>query len=99
MTVLPAVLLLAAGTMALRLAGPALIGDRAVPTWLRPAAVGAIAGMIVLGTLDGGGQLALDARVAGVGAALVALALRLPLAGVILAAVAVTALVRLAGWG
>lgn len=99
MTVLPAVLLLAAGTMALRLAGPALIGDREVPTWLRPAAVGAIAGMIVLGTLDGGGQLALDARVAGVGAALVALALRLPLAGVILPAVAVTALVRLAGWG
>lgn len=99
MTVLPAVLLLAAGTMALRLAGPALIGDREVPTWLRPAAVGAIAGMIVLGTVDGGGQLALDARVAGIGAAVLAVALRAPLAGVILAGVGVTALVRAAGWG
>lgn len=98
MTVLPAVLLLAAGTMALRLAGPALIGDRETPSWLRPAAVGAIAGMIVLGTLDGGGQLALDARLLGVGAALVALLLRLPLAGVIALAVVVTAAGRLAGW-
>ena len=97
--VVGAVLLLGAGTMALRLAGPTLVGDRTPPTWLRPAAVGAVAGMIVLGTVDGGGQVVADARVVGVAVAVTALVLRLPMAAVIGLAVLATAAVRAAGWG
>lgn len=97
--VLAAVLLLGAGTLALRLAGPALVGERTPPAWLGPAAVGAVAGMIVLGTVDGGGQLVADARVIGIAVAITAMALRLPMAAVIGLAVLATALVRAAGWG
>jgi hypothetical protein len=92
-----AIIVLAAGTLALRLAGPILIRDREPPTWLRPAAVAAIVGMITIGAVDGGGHLVADARLLGVAAAAIALAIRLPLAVVMVVAVLVTAGTRLLG--
>jgi hypothetical protein len=51
---------------------------------------------VALGTVGGGTGIVVDARLAGIAVALVALARRLPFAAVIGLGIAVTALVRLA---
>jgi branched-subunit amino acid transport protein len=89
---------LAAGTFALKAAGPLLLGRRGLPpavirlTDLLPAAL--LAALVVVGTFVADRALVVDARVAGLAAAAIALAARLPFVVVVVAAAAATALVR-----
>lgn len=95
-----AVLVVGVGTVALKAAGPVLLGGRALPPYLAgPLALLApalLAALVVTQTLSSGRHLVLDARAAGVGAAALAIVLRAPLIVVVLVAAVVTALVRLA---
>ena len=96
MTVWIAVAVVGAGTIALKGLGPALLGSRRLPVrvadltvLLAPTLLGALVVTQTLGSSDG---LDVDARLVGVGAAAVALALRAPLiVGVVLAAAATAA--------
>jgi branched-subunit amino acid transport protein len=91
---------LAAGTYGLKSAAPLLLGERALPGWvarladLLPAAL--LAALVAVSTFTQNGTLAVDARLAGMAAAAVALLLRAPFVVVVLAAIVVTALTRLA---
>ncbi|MGD9571457.1 MAG: AzlD domain-containing protein [Thermoleophilia bacterium] len=94
-----AVLLLAAGTYAMKAAGPVVLGGRALPplvvrvTDLLPAAL--LAALVAVQTLTSDGRWTIDARAAGVAAAIVVAALRGGFLLIVATAVAVTALVRL----
>ena len=90
---------LAATCLVLRAAGPFALAARGVPERVRrrldacvPALLGAL---VAVQALTSGQRLALDARVVGVAAALVAIALRAPLVVVLLVAAAATVCVRL----
>lgn len=92
--------ILAVGTILIKAAGPLMLGRRELPApvvgvvaLLVPAL---LAALIVEQTAGSHGTLTVDARVAGLVAAVVALALRLSLVWVLLAAAASTALVRFA---
>jgi uncharacterized membrane protein len=93
------VAVLFAGTVALKAAGPVTFGRRrlsgrmaAVIGLVAPAL---LAALVAYETLTAGGTgIAIDARVAGLVAAVVALALRLPMIVVVVAAAAATAAVR-----
>jgi branched-subunit amino acid transport protein len=93
-----AILALAAGTYAMKAAGPMLLGGRSLPARLAgvvallPAAV--FAALVVVDTFAQGRELVLDARAAGVGAAAVAAWRGAPFLAVVGVAVAVTAAVR-----
>jgi len=86
------------GTYALKAAGPLLLGGRALPARLDrvaqqlPAAL--LASLVVVSTVAGDRALELDARIAGVVAAAVALRLRAPFVVVVAVAVATTGVVR-----
>lgn len=89
------------GTMAIKAAGPVLLGGRALPprigavvALLAPAL---LAALVVSASVGSGSQLVADARLVGVGAAAVALALRAPILVVVLVAAVAAALARL--WG
>jgi branched-subunit amino acid transport protein len=93
------VLALAGGTALIKGIGPAVLPGRELPTRaasviaLLPAAV--LAALVVddtIGTASNG--LTLDARAAGFAAAIIAVALRLPMLVVIVAAAAATATMR-----
>ena len=92
---------LAAGTVAIKAAGPVLLGGRDLP----PGAAGVIAllvpallvALVVTETFAHGGRLAIDARAAGLAAAAMAMMARVPLVGVLMVAAAVTAAVRALG--
>jgi branched-subunit amino acid transport protein len=93
------VLLVGAATIALKATGPVLLGGRRLPepvtgvvTLLAPVL---LAALVVTQTVGGDRELVLDARLAGVGAAIVAIAVRLPLLAVVVAAAGATALARL----
>jgi branched-subunit amino acid transport protein len=94
------VLLLAAGAYVFKVLGLVVIGDRRLPAVLErclaliPAAL--IAALVVKDTFSVGQHLQLDARAAGVGAAVVAAWRKAPLIGVIVIGAAVTAAVRAA---
>ncbi len=103
MTVLVALLVLAAGTFVLKAVGPVLAGGRELPpvlarlTDLLPAAL--LAALVATQTLGGGPSgLVLDARLVGVAAAAVAVWLRAPFLVVVLVGAAVTALTRAIGF-
>jgi branched-subunit amino acid transport protein len=86
-------------TIAFKAAGPVLIGRRALPQRIQDlvellAPVMLIA-LVVTQTFGGDEELTIDARVAGVGAALVAIALRAHVIVAMAVAAAVTAGVRL----
>lgn len=92
---------LATGTYALKSAGPLLLGGwRALPTWLQrlaasvPAAL--LAALVSTSTVTRDSAWSLDARLAGIVAAAVALRYRAPFVVVVLVAAATTGLVRLA---
>jgi branched-subunit amino acid transport protein len=82
------------GTYALKAAGPLLLGGRRLPervdrtARLLPAAL--LASLVVVSTVAGDRALVLDARLAGVVAAGIALRLRAPFIVVVAVAVAVT---------
>jgi branched-subunit amino acid transport protein len=89
------VLLVGTATVALKAVGPVLIGGRRLParltgvvTLLAPAL---LAALVVTQVVGGDRRLVFDERLLGLGAASLALLLRVPLLGVILAAAAVTA--------
>jgi uncharacterized membrane protein len=89
---------LAVGTVALKGGGPALLGRRELPAaagrvvgLLAPAL---LAALVAVETVTRGHALVVDARLAGLGAAAVVLALRRPAIVAVIAAVAVTAAVR-----
>jgi branched-subunit amino acid transport protein len=92
------ILLLGAGTYALKGAGPLLLGGRRLPRPVEhlanrvPAAL--LAALVVVSTVGAGRSLMVDARLAGVVAAGAALRLRAPFVAVVAVAVAVTAGVR-----
>lgn len=92
------VLALAAGAYACKVVGLVLIGERTVPPVVQrclaliPAAL--ITALIVKDTVSVGQDLVVDARLAGVAAAVVATWRRAPLVVVIVIGAGVTALVR-----
>jgi branched-subunit amino acid transport protein len=91
--------LLAAGTIAIKAAGPIALGGRELPVRLAGVvallAPSLLAALVVVDTLGGEDRtLAVDARAAGLLAAAGAIAARLPLLVVVLVAAAVTAGLR-----
>ena len=94
------VLAVGAATVASKAAGPVLVGRRQLPPKLKScidllAPVMLIA-LVVTQTFGGDQEIELDARVVGVGAALIAIALRAPVIVAMAVAALVTALLRLA---
>jgi branched-subunit amino acid transport protein len=89
-----------AATIASKAAGPVLVGRRQLPARLQ-ACVDLLApvmlvALVVTQTFVGGEEIQVDARVLGVGAAFIAIALRAPVIVAMAVAALVTALVRLA---
>ncbi|MHA3702580.1 AzlD domain-containing protein [Jatrophihabitans sp. YIM 134969] len=98
-----AVLAASAAAYALKLLGhlvPARWLDHPVAvrvTTLLPVAL--LAALVVVQTVATGDHLTVDARVVGIGAAVVALVLRAPFIVVVVVAAVAAALTRVAGWG
>jgi branched-subunit amino acid transport protein len=89
---------LTVATMALKAAGPLIVGGRELPdaalaviALLAPALLTAL---VLTGTFTDGQELTLDPRAAGLGCAAVAVVLRAPLLVTVLVAAAGTAAVR-----
>lgn len=95
-----AVLVVGAATVALKATGPVLLGRRRLPSWLagpvEHLAPAVLAALVVTQTVGGHRELVFDARLAGLGAGAVAVAMRAPLLLVVVVAAATAALVRLA---
>lgn len=95
------VLAIGAGTMAIKAAGPVLLGGRPLPARLREIvpllAPALLAALVATATLGDGQRLVLDARIVGLGVAAIAIALRAPVLLVVLLAAAAAGLARLAG--
>lgn len=93
------VLAVAAGTMTIKAAGPVLLGSRALPAPVQSVvallAPALLAALVATSTLSSGQQLTMDARMAGVAVAAVALLLRAPVLLVVVLAAATAAIVRL----
>jgi branched chain amino acid efflux pump len=94
------VLVVGLATMAVKAAGPLLVGTRTLPPRLQTAlehlAPALLAALVVTQAVGGdNGGFAIDARLAGLAAGAVALILRAPLLVVITAAAVTAALVRL----
>ena len=93
------VLLVGAGTVALKATGPVLLGGRELPSSLGgvlEALAPAVLGALVVTQLVGGDrELVLDERLAGILAAAAAIAARAPVLVVVAAAAVTTAVVRL----
>jgi branched-subunit amino acid transport protein len=93
------VLVVGAGTFALKAVGPVGVADRQLPRriadLLSMVAPAILAALVVTETFAHGRSLVLDARIAGVAAGAVAALLRAPLWMVVLAGAVATAAVRL----
>jgi branched-subunit amino acid transport protein len=93
-----AVALTGAATVALKAAGPVLLGERQLPPRVRGLvgllAPALLAALVVTQTLASGRQVVLDARLAGVAAAALSLWLRAPVLVAVALAAAVTAGLR-----
>jgi uncharacterized membrane protein len=87
-----------AGTLAMKTAGPMLLGGRALPeramTVISLLAPAVLAALIATQTLGGDHRYVVDARLAGVAAAAVALRFRAPLLPAVILAALVTAVIR-----
>lgn len=92
------IIVLALATTALKLAGPLLLGGRALPAGtmaiIELLASALLAALVVVGTFGNGRSLTLDARALGVAFAAVALLRRVPVIVAVVGAAAVTALAR-----
>ncbi|HXV35181.1 MAG TPA: AzlD domain-containing protein [Gaiellaceae bacterium] len=90
----------AAATVALKAVGPVLLGGKPLPDHLTGVvallAPALLAALVVTQVVGGDEEIVLDARLVGLGAAVVAILLRAPILVVVVAAAATTALVRLA---
>jgi branched-subunit amino acid transport protein len=93
-----AVLLVGAGTVLIKSIGPVGVSGRRVPTrvdrLLEMLAPAILAALVVTETFASGRSLVVDARLAGVGAGIVAVAMRAPLWLVVVVGAAATAAVR-----
>jgi branched-subunit amino acid transport protein len=93
----------AVATIAIKAAGPVVLGGRQLPepvlrvVALLPAAL--LAALVAVLTVQSDGGLVLDARVIGVGVGLVAILLRAPILLVVILAGAATAVARAFGIG
>ena len=92
------VLVVGAVTVALKAAGPVLLGGRELPpavlrvvVLLAPAL---LAALVAVGLVGGDRELLFDERMAGLGAAVLALLVRAPILVVVIAAAVATALAR-----
>ncbi|MGH3010715.1 MAG: AzlD domain-containing protein [Gaiellaceae bacterium] len=87
-----------AATIALKAVGPVLLGGKPLPQHLTGVvallAPALLAALVVTQAVGGDEEIVLDARLVGLGAAIVALLLRAPLLVVVFSAAAATALVR-----
>ncbi len=95
-----AVLVVGAGTVALKAVGPVVVGGRSLPPWLLSVlgtlAPALLAALVVAEAFASGRSLVVDARLAGLAAGALAVAARAPIWAVVLAGAVATALVRLA---
>jgi hypothetical protein len=93
------VLVVGLATMAIKAAGPVLLGGRELPpralAVVRLLAPALLAALVVTQTVAAGEAVVLDARLVGVGVAVVALLFRAPLLLVVVLAAVATALFRL----
>jgi hypothetical protein len=93
------VLVVGLATMAIKAAGPVLLGGRELPpralAVVRLLAPALLAALVVTQTVAAGDAVVLDARLVGVGVAVVALLFRAPLLLVVILAAVATALFRL----
>jgi branched-subunit amino acid transport protein len=93
-----AVVLVGAATVALKAAGPVLLGGRRLPTRARLVvgllAPALLAALVVTQTFASGRHVVVDGRIAGVAAAVVALRLRAPILVAVVLAAGVTAGLR-----
>ena len=91
------------GTIAIKAAGPVLLGSRPLPPPVRAVvallAPALLAALVATATLGEAQSLVVDSRVIGIGAAALALALRAPMLAVVLVAAAAAAVARAAGIG
>lgn len=97
------VLAVGVGTMTIKAAGPVLLGGRALPrpvqrvvALLAPALLAALVATTAVGTNQ---ALVFDARIIGLSAGALALALRAPVLLVVIVAAAAAAIARLLGVG
>jgi branched chain amino acid efflux pump len=94
-----AVIVVGAATILLKSVGPVLLGGRPLPEHLTGVvallAPALLAALVVTQVAGGDEEIVLDARLVGLGAAIVAILLRAPLLVVVVAAAASTAIVRL----
>jgi hypothetical protein len=93
------VAIVGAGTIAIKAAGPVLLGGRPLPARLTGVvellAPALLAALVAVQTFGSGEALVVDERVLGVAAAAIALWRKAPLLLVVVIAAAVTALARL----
>lgn len=93
-----AVVLVGVATVALKAAGPVLLGGRELPARVRVLvgllAPALLAALVVTNTAASGRHVVVDARLAGVAAAAVSLRLRAPILVAVAVAAAVTAGIR-----
>jgi hypothetical protein len=93
-----AVVVVGAGTIALKATGPALVSRRALPpramALVAVLAPAVLAALVITQAFAHERRLVLDARAAGLGAGAIAALLRAPLFAVIVVAAAATAAVR-----
>jgi uncharacterized membrane protein len=91
------------GTMAIKAAGPVLLGGSPLPPRVQAVvallAPALLAALVATATFADGQRLVFDARVLGLVAAIVAIALRAPVLLVVIVAAATAALARLLGFG
>ena len=90
--------LLAVGTVAIKATGPVILGGRDLPPRLNGVvarlAPSLLAALVVVDTFGHDQKLAVDETAAGLAAATVALALKLPMFAVVVIAAGVTAALR-----
>ena len=93
-----AVVVVGVATVLLKSVGPVLLGGKPLPQHLMGVvgllAPALLAALVVTQTVGGDEEIVLDARLVGVGAAVVAILLRAPLLVVVIAAAASTAVAR-----
>lgn len=100
--IVPALIVLAVGTYLMKAVGPFAAAGRTLPRWLDQLSnllpAGLLAALVATQTVTSGTALVADARLVGVAAAAIAVALKANFAIVVLVGAGVTAGVRALGW-
>jgi len=93
------VLAVSVGTIAIKAAGPVVLGGRPLPDRLQGVvallAPALLAALVATAALGSGQQLVLDARIIGLGAAALAIVLRAPTLIVVIVSAAAASIARL----